>query len=235
MALDDHLLHSARPGDEPILHLWRWDRPTISLGYAQAPSLLNMKRIEVAGLRVIRRPTGGKAVLHGADISYACVVPRPYRDWDDGLKPPYIFVARTMSRALRAAGVPCGPPTESIRVERGGDGASCGSEVHPHELVASREKVLGSAQKRVRGGILMQGTISPAGPAELGAFLASGEAALVSSDAPAHSLTLHQVIEAFEEEHAIRFEPLVLSDRDTRSIADIAARRYGSAGSTADP
>lgn len=227
MALDDHLLHAIRPGEEPILHIWRWDRPAISIGYGQSLDSALLNRIEAAGLPVVRRPTGGKAVLHGTDISYACVVPRPYRDWDEGSGPPYEFVARAVASALRRSGLPCGPPSESMRAELSGNGVSCGAEIYPHELAAAGGKVLGSAQKRVRTGILVQGTISPLGPAELASLFDPGSA---TAGAPS-PLNLQQVVDAFRREHSIRFEPLALGRGATRSIAKLVVERYRSGDS----
>ncbi len=74
MAIDAWLLEQA----QPALRLYRWQRPCLSLGYHQhrlAPHWLNLA--QRGAIELVRRPTGGQAVLHGGDLTYALVWPNP--------------------------------------------------------------------------------------------------------------------------------------------------------------
>ncbi len=240
MALDDLALRRARPGSRPLLHLWRWAAPAISIGYAQTVEILDRARVRAAGLSIVRRPTGGKAVLHRGDICYSCVVPLPYRDFDRGLRPAYEFVANAIARALRAHDLECAPPTPALHPGPDRGCVSCAAEIYPYELVSGSTKILGSAQKRTKKAILVQGSIAPAGPADLAPFLASGAAATPppveagsGSAAPEPVLSAAAIAAAFAREHAIVFEPLVWTPQERRAIVELVSRRYASVDYTA--
>ena len=75
MAVDEVLRRShAETGGPPTLRFYQWSQPTLSLGAGQKlPEQLSLERLHSLGLAVVRRPTGGRAVLHGGDLTY-CVV-----------------------------------------------------------------------------------------------------------------------------------------------------------------
>lgn len=234
MAMDDLWLEEIRPGDCPILHLWRWARNTVSIGYAQPLAILATARVEAAQLPVVRRPTGGKAVLHVDDLSYACIVPRPYRDWERGQRPPYEFIAAAIETALRAAGVACAPPPRSQHPNAAREVVSCSAEVYPHELVAGPAKILGSAQRRLAQGILIQGTITPAGPARLDALLAGSSDPLpLLKRPPRAQLDAVHVISAFAARHDIQFKPWSPGDAEIAAVAERVRTRFDNRAWTA--
>ena len=78
MAIDEHLLDRALadPSAGPSFRLYRWSRPTVSLGYHQRIVPPHWRTLAAQGLiDLVRRPTGGRAVLHGQDLSYALIWP----------------------------------------------------------------------------------------------------------------------------------------------------------------
>src|SRR5512137_1406754 len=75
MALDDALLHAVADGaSPPILRLYRWRPATLTVGYAQSLDAgVDLEACRAAGVEVIRRPTGGRAVLHDREVTYAVI------------------------------------------------------------------------------------------------------------------------------------------------------------------
>src|SRR5438045_4001351 len=76
MALDEALMDRARASGEWIARVYSWSAPTISLGRNQsARGRYNLDRIRELGLGVVRRPTGGRAILHHREITYSVTAP----------------------------------------------------------------------------------------------------------------------------------------------------------------
>ena len=146
------------------------------------------------------------------------------------MRSPYEFVAAAVGRALRSAGIPCAPPAPVD--DPPGPVLVCSDEVQPYELVSAGSKVLGSAQRRTQHGILVQGTIAPAGPAPIHRFLSRRSSAPGGSRAAeAVTLELDAVAAAFGEEHRLTMESWAPSD--WAEIKELAERRYRSSEWTA--
>ena len=75
MARDAALLADHRPGDDPILRLYRWEPAAVTYGYHQDPAVFDQDRLAAAGYDLVRRPTGGRAVLHADEITSAVAAP----------------------------------------------------------------------------------------------------------------------------------------------------------------
>ena len=74
MAVDEALLEAHRLGmAPPTLRLYRWSKPTLTLGYAQRLDGFDTAALAAAGIDVVRRHTGGRAVLHAGDFTYSMV------------------------------------------------------------------------------------------------------------------------------------------------------------------
>lgn len=146
MAADEALLETAA---QPVLRLYSWEGPCLSLGWAQRRGWLDEETCRRAGVEVVRRPTGGRALLHlPGEITYALVLPDT-----EGVSVAAAFagITASLARALRSLGVP-------VRVAGATAGpltASCLSRVQAGELVLGERKLVGSAQVR-RGGRLLQ-------------------------------------------------------------------------------
>lgn len=170
MGLDEAVLRTASEHGIATLRLYTWAGPWLSLGYAQR-RLAPERRIACgkAGIGIVRRTTGGRAVLHGRDLTYSLAAPegmlRP------GLRNSYDQVATALLRAIRSLGV-----SEARRVPAPGAAArpknfDCFAEPAGDEIVVSAEKLVGSAQRRRGGAVLQHGSIRVAAdaPAEAAA------------------------------------------------------------------
>jgi lipoate-protein ligase A len=161
MALDHALACRLEPG-QGVVRLYGWARPTVSLGRNEpARGLYRMEAVSSAGLGLVRRPTGGRAVLHAGELTYAVVA--PLGAWG-GLREAYFGVHRALAAALRDLGVAAEVVgAGSAPVGSGGvaalDAGPCFQAPAPGEIVVGGRKLVGSAQARLDGALLQHGSI----------------------------------------------------------------------------
>jgi lipoyl(octanoyl) transferase len=159
MALDQAMLDRARHGGESWLRLYRWAPHCLSFGrHEPALRRYDRTRIESLGLDVVRRPTGGRAVWHAEELTYAVAAPS---DELGGLRQAYHEIHATLLDGLVRLGIagelaPDGRPVEP------GAGACFASPAGGEVLVGGR-KAVGSAQLREGAGLLQHGSILLAG------------------------------------------------------------------------
>lgn len=162
MALDEVLLERvAALGDTAALRTYGWSTPTLSLGYFQHLSAMNADA-RWTSVPVVRRATGGGAIWHHHELTYALVLPsrHPRALPHTGL---YHSVHAAIAEVLRRRGV--------VAVRRGEPSTSppqedpsrrpflCFADRDPADLVCGAYKVVGSAQRRRAGAILQHGSI----------------------------------------------------------------------------
>lgn len=168
MALDLALMEAAVSQQVGFLRLYRWKPFCLSFG-CHEPALRRYDRaaIEARGLDVVRRPTGGRAVWHARELTYAVATP-------DGalgsLREAYHRIHEALARALRALGADAELAPAS-RAAGPGAGACFGSAAGG-EVVIGSAKLVGSAQLRRDGGMLQHGSLLLADGQELVAELA---------------------------------------------------------------
>ncbi|MBW2315281.1 MAG: lipoate--protein ligase family protein [Deltaproteobacteria bacterium] len=159
MGVDEALLASAQASGRATLRLYRWDGPWLSLGYGQKLSPERAEACRRAGVGVVRRRTGGLAVLHGADLTYT--VAAPEAALPPGLQGSYCLVADALCEAFAQLGVEV-ERTPACRPASGAGrraGFDCFAVPAPDELLAGGRKLAGSAQRRSRGAVLQHGSI----------------------------------------------------------------------------
>jgi lipoate-protein ligase A len=155
MAADQALLNSLLSGaSPPTLRFYRWEKPTVSTGYFQKTAQLNLPGIERRGWDLVRRPTGGRAVLHWKEVTFSAVFPTGGRNlWEI-----FRHVHLAIGAGLQKAGIPAlvlparcqGAP---------GHNPACFASPSRFELTLNGRKVAGTAQKMVRDCILVHGSI----------------------------------------------------------------------------
>lgn len=153
MAVDEALLLGGPDGGAPTLRLYTWHPHTLSLGANQRVTTgLDWDRLEKDGYGVVRRPTGGRAILHAQELTYSVTAPAP----PGGTLAAYLWLAEGLRSGLAAAGVALDLERSRRPQARGIDTRNpCFTAAGRYELVAGGRKVVGSAQRR-RGGWLMQ-------------------------------------------------------------------------------
>ena len=112
---------------------------------------------------MVRRPTGGGAVLHAGDLSYAVALARDCADLPVDLRGSYAWIQRVLIEGLRKLGLDARPSERS----QGGDRELCFAGATGNEIDLARRKLVGSAQRRTRFGLLQHGSIRIAPDAEL--------------------------------------------------------------------
>ncbi len=156
MGVDEALLASASEGAAPALRLYQWHGPCLSLGYAQPVSAQRLSACADAGVAIVRRVTGGRAVLHGSDLSYA--VAAPTGCLPAGIRETYRCLTEALRAALRELGLEASPARGGGR-QPARPHFDCFAEVAPEELTAAGSKLVGSAQRRLSGAVLQHGSI----------------------------------------------------------------------------
>ncbi|GMR04762.1 MAG: lipoate--protein ligase family protein [Thermodesulfobacteriota bacterium] len=156
MATDEALLRSAAAGEgffKPVLRLYGWKRPTVSIGCLQDAS-----PFRGSGLPVVRRITGGRAVLHDSEITYSVVAFSGSEKFSGGISAAYSVVSKCIVAALKDTGVDA-----RFSSARSGTGymrsPACFSTSTRFEILAGRRKIAGSSQRRVKDAFLQHGSI----------------------------------------------------------------------------
>lgn len=169
MALDHAMAESVRPG-QGVLRFYAWRPHTVSFGRNEpARGLYDVAAAEREGLAFVRRPTGGRAVLHAHEVTYCAVLPA---GTFGGLREAYVRINQGLVEGLRALGCPA-------EVAMGGkalppDAGPCFQAPAPGEVVLAGRKLVGSAQVLVGGVILQHGSVILGGDQSALARLAGG-------------------------------------------------------------
>jgi lipoate-protein ligase A len=156
MALDLALLDDAVAASAPrwTLRLYAWARPTLSFGRnEQASRHFTPEGLTDAGVDAVRRPTGGRALLHWREVTYSLTGALPM---DAPWRPVYDDINAVLVDALRALGVPA-----ELAVQPAGDarGRACFDRPSPGEVTVHGQKLVGSAVWRRAHGFLQHGSI----------------------------------------------------------------------------
>lgn len=152
----DHALAAERWAGEAVLRLYRWVRPTLSFGRNEpARGLYDPDAAGALGAAFVRRPTGGRAVLHDQELTYAVVLGVGALG---GPKETYRRINEALVDAMRALGVPASLAPGSGRPVAP-DAGPCFDLPAEGEVVAGGRKLVGSAQVRIGRSILQHGSI----------------------------------------------------------------------------
>ena len=154
MALD-HALAVCVPPNEGVLRLYGWKRPTVSFGRNEpVVSRYTGQAMRSANLECVRRPTGGRAVLHDEELTYAVVLPLK---GVGRLREMYEGINRALANALASLNAPV-PLSEDRKCQTLVSGP-CFQSPAAGEVIANGRKLVGSAQARIGGNLLQHGSI----------------------------------------------------------------------------
>ena len=155
MALDEALMARARTTGEWVLRVYSWSAPTLSLGRHQNALLAyDPAALANAGVAVVRRPTGGRAVLHDREVTYSVTGPAV----DAGALPEsYRRINRLLVDGLRSLGI-AAEVADVMRAPKP-DFSPCFERPSAGELMVAGRKLAGSAQWREQGALLQHGSI----------------------------------------------------------------------------
>jgi len=162
MAIDEAILLSADSGKSiPTLRFYGWNPPAVSLGYFQDFNReVNIKKCRSLGVDIVRRPTGGKAVLHENEITYAVISQKDNPLFPDNILGTYKVISSCLVRALVSIGIDASI-AESSHNQNGTNllKSLCFSEPSRFELLVDGRKICGSAQVRTKNAFLQHGSL----------------------------------------------------------------------------
>lgn len=153
MAADVGLLDEVARGGPPTLRLYRWRVPALSLGRFQPDADVDHDACASFGVEVVRRPTGGRALLHGGDLTYAVAMPRPAGP-KGAVDAVYSWLARGLVTGLATLGV-----AAQVAHHDGDQGVACFASLRGSDLRVGRRKLVGSAQVNRDGAVLQHGAV----------------------------------------------------------------------------
>jgi len=240
MALDEALLGYATGSGHWVFRVYGWSEPTVSFGRHQsAARSYDRFKIHRAGFGAVRRPTGGRAILHHREVTYS--VAAPIADAGD-LRGSYAAINRLLVDGLRSLGV-AAEVAASVSRATAPNATPCFDHPSDGELVVSGKKLVGSAQWRSGTALLQHGSIlveddqstltslfsdDPSAPTRLGrsgaAILPVATLTALLGTAPAFETVADALTGAVRRQDSAA-KPLVI-DADLRTAAQALEHRY---------
>lgn len=163
MALDEAILQGVEAGQSPpTIRLFGWKTPVISLGYMQkAKTELDFASIHRDEIEVVRRPTGGRAVLHIDEWAYSIIARNDCESWGTDKSLSYHHISQALVQTITG---PSGMPSIDRGEQKtsrsvGGAFQPCFASTSRYEVVVDGKKLVGSAQRRRRDAFLQHGSI----------------------------------------------------------------------------
>jgi lipoate-protein ligase A len=250
MAVDEAILeHIGRGEAVATLRLYAWEPGCLSLGYAQPYTDVDIPRVHERGWDLVRRPTGGRAILHIDELTYSVIAPVDEPLVAGSLLESYNRLARGLLRAVGDLGL--GAVMEMARGDhRDSVNPVCFDVPSAYEITVEGRKLIGSAQARRRDGVLQHGSLPLTGN------LARITEALVFENDRArqeaaagllvHATTvesvLHRVVSWAEAAEAfvrgfqigldLRFQEGVLAGGEEQRALELTQEKYGHANWT---
>ncbi len=167
MAFDAELLDHLDPKGEPILHLYRWKKPSATYGYFISPEKhFDLKKVQEREIDLARRPTGGGIIFHIWDLAFSFLMPSEHPAFSQNTLENYLFVNEAVLEAMKSLfelkqaeliphePVPLAPDCRNF----------CMAKPTQYDVMHEGLKVAGAAQRRRKQGYLHQGSISLAYP-----------------------------------------------------------------------
>ena len=165
MALDEELLARAQAGEHrPVLRFYAWQPPTVSLGrFQKLDAAVNAEACKRLGFDIVRRITGGRAVLHDKELTYSIIARTDNPLFPGTVLGTYKVIAAGLLAGLRNLGIPAEIVSRGGRhadqVQKNAKDAACFSSPSWYEILVHGRKIIGSAQRRVSGAFLQHGSI----------------------------------------------------------------------------
>ena len=248
MAVDESLAESVAAGDAlPTLRFYRWQPAAVSLGRHQSVTDVDAEKIAERGYELVRRTTGGRAILHTDELTYSVTAPADEPRMAGGVMDAYLLMSNGLLAGLEGVGLAAQKAAGDVRA--GADvSAACFEVPSAYEITASGRKLMGSAQSRRKGYVLQHGSLPLTGditrlvdvlalPTEevnaLRTHLAAractlAQALQVSEDSP--QLNFHTVAGCMAEGLAktlnVGWQPGVLTATENRRAAELLRTRY---------
>jgi len=246
MAVDEAILEAVGSGrSHPTLRLYAWEPACLSLGYAQPRDDVDMARLQARGWELVRRPTGGRAVLHTDELTYAVIAPLDEPRVAGSVLESYHRLAQALVRALSLLSLPVQVNDAAVAPRHASTNPVCFEVPSTYEITVDGKKLVGSAQARRKEGVLQHGSLPLTGditrivqvlsfPNEASRSRAAQrllERAITVEAALNRKVAWEEAAQAcataFKSELALDFQPNPLSEEENRRADELARVKYG--------
>lgn len=250
MAADESILEYIGRGESlPTLRLYSWQPACLSLGHAQPFADVDVARLTERGWEVVRRPTGGRAILHTDELTYSVIAPAHEPRVAGSIPESYNRLAGALLRAVKALGLAV-EMKEDSSPNRAAPNPICFEVPSAYEITVQGKKLIGSAQARRKEGVLQHGSLPLTGDlARIAEVLvypdesARRDAAqrLLARATTVESVLRHAVpwndaaqafARAFEAELDLSFEKGKLSEGELKRAEELVQEKYDHAAWT---
>jgi lipoate-protein ligase A len=251
MAIDEAILQLVGEGaSPPTLRFYLWSRPWVSLGSGQTAADLDLEAVAERDWGVVRRASGGTAVIHEGQLGYALTAPTSHPIWHGDLVASYERLSRPIQLAFRVLGADttAAPPgANAAFVGNAPDLARrvCFGALGPYELVHGWQKLIGNSQVRRRHASTQHGVVQLSGTQtalaevirakttedrnELASWIetrVTSLSAVAGRCIAAHDVEL-ALAEAFASELLLSFTSGELTEQERELAADLVRTKYG--------
>lgn len=245
MAVDEAILeHIYRGESKPTLRLYAWTPPCLSLGNAQPFKDVDVDRLKLHGWEVVRRVTGGRAILHTDELTYSVTGSEHEEILSGGVLESYNRLSKALLYAVQSLSLP-------VQVQEGKNTPAsqnlnpvCFEVPSSYEITVDGKKLIGSAQARKKEGVLQHGSLPLTGDLTriCDALVFENESArqeakdrLLARATTVESAlgieiswenTAQALVEGFEAELGIQFESAELSQSEIQRADELIKEKY---------
>ncbi len=247
MAVDESILeHIHRGESRPTLRLYAWNPPCLSLGHAQSFADVDMERVKANGWEVVRRLTGGRAILHTDELTYSVTGSASEPILSGSILESYNRLAQALLFAVRELGLPVEMKEHALAGETATLNLNpvCFEAPSTYEITAEGKKLIGSAQARKKEGVLQHGSLPLTGDltriCEALAFKDESARENAAQRLLARATTVESIIsvetdwetaaqafvKGFEAQLGIRFQRGELSQSESERAEELVKEKY---------
>lgn len=160
MAVDEAILEAVyNDASQPTLRLYAWQPGCLSLGHAQPFSEVNLPKLQENGWDIVRRPTGGRAILHIDELTYSVITPLSEPRVKGGVLESYLRLSKALLEALTLLGLNPQSKEDSTSLNTKHPNPVCFEVPSNYEITVNDKKLIGSAQARRKEGLLQHGAL----------------------------------------------------------------------------
>lgn len=243
--MDESILEHIHRGEaQPTLRLYSWNPPCLSLGYAQSFKDVDVERLKSHGWEVVRRVTGGRAILHTDELTYSVTGSAEEPVLAGGVLESYNRLAQALLHAVQSLSVP-------VEMKEHEDGHTqqnlnpvCFEVPSTYEITVDEKKLIGSAQARKKEGVLQHGSLPLTGDltriCDALIFENEDARAIAKERLLARATTVESVlgvgidwetaaqafVRGFEAELGIQFERGELSKSESQRSEELVQEKY---------
>lgn len=256
MAIDEAILEAVINHEvPPTLRLYAWNPPCLSLGIAQPAADVNKNKLIEKGFDLVRRPTGGKAILHTDELTYSVIGPISDPRLAGGVLESYQNLSTALLHTLLSLGIPAkiNPKNKKRNAEHSNLSGSNTRIINPvcfevpsdYEITVDGKKVIGSAQARRKDAVLQHGSIPLCGDLSRITRVLNyqDEGALISAELKIkeRAITIEEIlgekippevagqalVDSFSSMLNLDFKPSQLSQSEIDLADSLVADKYG--------